>query len=173
MIALDTNILVHARREEAQHHASAVRLLSDLAEGDEPWSLPWPCVYEFLRVVTHPRVFSPPTDLEAALEDLSVLFEAPSLTLLGEGPNHRVLLHDVLSMARTTGNLVHDGHIAVLLREHAVREFWTTDRDFARFSGIRTRNPFLTRDLHEPRATSRSPAWPGRAPVRKRSSARR
>ena len=67
MIALDTNILVYARREETSHHARAREILKQLAEGEQPWALPWPCIYEFIRVVTHPRVFDPPTDLESAL----------------------------------------------------------------------------------------------------------
>ncbi len=88
VIAVDTNVLVYARRAESAHHARARRLLTALAEGEQPWAIPWPCVYEFLRVVTHPRIFDPPTDLETALEDLESLFESPSLALLGEGPSH-------------------------------------------------------------------------------------
>ena len=70
MIALDTNILVHARRAELAHHEAARTLVARLAEGDAPWAIPWPCVYEFLRVVTHPRVFDPPSELDIVLEDL-------------------------------------------------------------------------------------------------------
>ena len=60
MIALDTNILVYAHRAELPDHARAMSLLKRLATGWEPWALPWPCIYEFLRVITHPRVFDPP-----------------------------------------------------------------------------------------------------------------
>ena len=90
MIALDTNILVYARREETSHHARARELLNPLAEGEQPWALPWPCIYEFIRVVTHPRVFDPPTDLESALDDLDSLLQSTSLALLQEGPRHSV-----------------------------------------------------------------------------------
>ncbi|HEU4385390.1 MAG TPA: TA system VapC family ribonuclease toxin [Anaeromyxobacteraceae bacterium] len=144
MIAVDTNVLVYARREEAPFHAQARRLLTELAEGDSPWALPWPCVYEFLRVVTHPRVFQPPTDLEVALEDLASLFESPSLALLGEGPGHPSHLTRAVGAGRATGNLVHDAHIAALLVEHGVREFLTADRDFARFPGLAARDPFAS-----------------------------
>ncbi len=142
MIALDTNILVHARREELAHHAEARALLVSLAEGDAAWALPWPCVYEYLRVVTHPRVFDPPTALEAAIDDLESLFASPSLVLLGEGAAHRAHLRRVATVGRASGNLVHDAHIAALAIEHGVRELLTLDRDFARFPGLRTRNPF-------------------------------
>ena len=102
-------------------------------------------MYEFLRVVTHPRVFDPPTDLDAALEDLESLLGSPSLVLLGEGPSHAGHLERVVRAGRVVGNLVHDAHIAALAIEHGVRELWTADRDFARFPGLRIRNPFTDR----------------------------
>ena len=151
MIAVDTNFLVYARRTEAIHHAEAKRLLAELSEGLRPWAIPWPCVYEFLRVVTHPRVFNPPTPLAKALEEIDRLFDAPAITLLGEGLGHRAHLRQTIDAGRASGNIVHDAHIAALLREHGVREFWTTDRDFHRFPGIAVRNPFTADGVHETR----------------------
>jgi toxin-antitoxin system PIN domain toxin len=143
MIALDTNILVYARREETAYHKAALALLRNLAEGSDPWALPWPCVYEFLRVVTHPRVFDPPTRLEEALEDLGSLAESPSLVFLGEGPGHMAHLLRMVRSGRSLGNLIHDAHIAALVREHGIDELLSTDKDFTRFPGLRVRNPFL------------------------------
>jgi len=143
LIALDTNILVYARRTEAPYHEPALELLNELAQGDAPWALPWPCVYEFLRIVTHPRVFDPPTDIDAALEDLASLLESPSLFLLGQGPAHREHLRRSVTAGRTAGNLVHDAHIAALCLEHGVRELLTADRDMARFTGLQVRSPFV------------------------------
>jgi predicted nucleic acid-binding protein len=94
--------------------------------------------------VTHPRVFDPPTDLDTALEDLDSLLSSPSLTLLGEGPNHRAHLRRMVDGGRAAGNLAHDAHIAALALEHGVSELLTLDRDFARFQGLRTRNPFTS-----------------------------
>jgi len=142
VIALDTNVLVYARRREARHHREALRILTELAEGDRPWALPWPVVYEFLRVVTHPRVFDPPSELDAAVKDVEALLDSPSVSVLGEGPSHRILLRDVLLPARASGNHVHDGHIAALLLDNGVREIWTDDRGFARFRGLRVVHPF-------------------------------
>lgn len=142
MIALDTNILVYARRAETPHHARALALLAELAQGDHPWALPWPCVYEFLRVVTHPRVFDPPTDLDAALEDVLSLLAAPSLVPLGQGPAHPEHMRRSILEGHTAGNLVHDAHIAALCLEHGVSELLTADRDMTRFPGLRIRNPF-------------------------------
>ena len=151
MIALDTNILIYARRQESPHHAPARKLLRQLAEGDEPWAIAWPCVYEFLRVITHPRVFDPPTEMEVALEDLASLLDSPSLVLLGEGPVHVAHLERAVSEGGATGNLVHDAHIAALVVEHGVSELWTADKDFRRFPGIAIRDPFSEGGIHEPR----------------------
>ena len=92
--------------------------------------------------MTHPRVFDPPTDLDVALEDLASLIGSPSLTLLGEGPTHPAHLDHLVRAGRVVGNLVHDAHIAALAIEHGVSELWTADRDFARFPGLRIKNPF-------------------------------
>ena len=128
-----------------------MRLVRRLAEGATPWALPWPCVYEYLRVVTHPRLFRPPSDLSRALDDLDALSDSPSLTFLGEGPGHRAHLRRMIEAGRATGNLAHDAHIAALLREHGIQEFWTTDKDFGRFPGIVLRNPFVAGEVHETR----------------------
>ena len=151
MIALDTNILVYARRVELPHHAAALRLLRRLAEGEASWAIPWPCIYEYVRVVTHSRLFRPPSELTKTLDDLEALFTSPSLALLGEGPGHPTHLRSMVLAGRATGNLAHDAHIAALLREHGVREFWTTDRDFTRFPGIAVRDPFAAGEVHEKR----------------------
>lgn len=156
MIALDTNVLVYARRAESAHHAAAVKLLENLAEGDAPWALPWPCIYEFLRVVTHPRVFDPPTPLDAALDGLDSLLQSPSLTLLGEGPSHVSHMFRSVESGQAAGNLAHDAHIAALALEHGVSELWTTDGDFSRFPGLRSRNPFSTPHVKEPRTRCRA-----------------
>ena len=158
MIALDTNILVYARRQETPHHAAALTLLRRFADGSTPWAIPWPWIYEFLRVVTHPRIFDPPSDLEVAIEDLEQLLDSPTLHLLGEGPTHPARMRHALRSGKATGNLAHDAHIAALVAEHGVREIWTTDRDFARFKGIKAKNPFTEFDVGEPSRAGRARA---------------
>jgi toxin-antitoxin system PIN domain toxin len=142
MRALDTNILVQAEILGSPFHGVARTLLSDLANGRAPWAIPWPCVYEFLRVVTHPRVFHPPMPVAAALRDIRRILASPSLVLLGETSRHAEVMASVVDRSGATGNLVHDAHIAALCLEHGVSELVTGDRDFARFPEIRTLNPF-------------------------------
>jgi toxin-antitoxin system PIN domain toxin len=140
--AVDTNVLIFAEITSSAQHQTAKRLLSDLAQGSLPWAIPWPCVYEFLRVVTHRRIYQPPVPLELALGDLRSILASPSLLLLQETENHLDIAEKLMLDAGVSGNLVHDAHIAALCLEHGVSELLTGDRDFRRFTGLRVVNPF-------------------------------
>jgi toxin-antitoxin system PIN domain toxin len=143
MRAVDTNVLVYAEISSSRHHGRALEVLTELAEGGRPWALPWPCVYEFLRVVTHARVYNPPVPLARAVSDVRRILASPSLTLLSESERHAEVMAGVLEASQATGNLVHDAHIATLCIEHGVSELLTGDRDFTRFQGLRVVNPFV------------------------------
>jgi uncharacterized protein len=145
MQAVDTNVLVFAEIRSSPYHAVARKTLMDLAEGSVPWAIPWPCVYEFLRVVTHPRVYHPPVPTKVALRDLRRILESPTLILLHETVNHPDVMLAVIEEADVSGNLVHDAHIAALCIEHGISELLTGDRDFSRFPSLTIRNPFLRR----------------------------
>ena len=146
MQAIDTNILIYAEVESSKHHGLALKVLKTLAEGALPWAIPWPCIYEFLRVVTHPRVFHPPVPPEIALADLQRVLTSPLLILLAETGRHPSVLDRTVRQAGATGNLIHDAHIAALCLEHGVSELLTGDRDFTRFVGFKVTNPFATLD---------------------------
>jgi len=139
--AIDTNVLVYSEIVSLPHHRVARSLLTELAEGTVPWAIPWPCIYEFMRVVTHPRVFSPPVPVEIALHDLGQILASPTLTLLSETDRHSDVMRAIVEPSGVTGNLLHDAHIAALCVEHGVSELVTGDRDFSRFP-IRVVNPF-------------------------------
>jgi hypothetical protein len=143
VIAVDTNILVYAHREDSEWHAPAVQLVRDLAEGADVWAIPWPCVHEFLAIVTHPRIFDPPTPTSDALDQIAAWMESPSLVLIGEGVGYQAHLHEVLSSSRSSGARVHDARIAALCAYHRIDELWSADRDFSRFPSLRVRNPLL------------------------------
>lgn len=142
MRAVDTNVLVYAEIKKSTHHERARDVLSELAEGSVPWAIPWPCIYEFLRVVTHSHVYYPPVPLDRAFSDLRRILGSPSLVLLAETDRHAEILLQVVEASGSTGNLIHDAHIAALCLEHGVSELVTGDRDFLRFSDLRVNNPF-------------------------------
>jgi predicted nucleic acid-binding protein len=81
--------------------------------------------------------------LKTPLQISNLFFQSPSLVLLGEGPAHASHLSRAVRGGHASGNLVHDAHIAALAIEHGVHEFWTIDRDFTRFPGLRIHNPFV------------------------------
>lgn len=145
MRAIDTNVLVFAEIVTSPQHARAREVLRELVEGASAWALPWPCVYEFLRVVTHPRVYHPPVPVDLALQDLRAILGSPSLVLLSETPRHAEVLEAVIQESGVSGNLVHDAHIVALCLEHGVSEIITGDRDFRRFAGITATDPFDAR----------------------------
>lgn len=143
MIAVDTNILVYAHREDSPWHGAAYARIKQLADGLEAWAVPWPCLHEFLAIVTHPRIYDPPTPLPAAIAQVDAWLEAPGLTPLAESEAHWPVLADMLRTGRATGGQIHDARVAALCRQHGVRELWTADRDFGRFPGVKVRNPLV------------------------------
>lgn len=143
MIGLDTNILVYAHREESPFHEPAFRRVVELAEGPAVWAIPWPCLHEFLAIVTHPRIYAPPTPLARALDQVDAWLESPTLRLLAESPAHWPALRAMIVSGRVTGAQVHDARVAALCRQHGVRELWSADRDFGRFAGITVVNPLV------------------------------
>jgi toxin-antitoxin system PIN domain toxin len=141
MIAVDTNILVYAHRADSAWHASAARAVRTLAEGSSPWLVPWPCIHEFLAIVTHPRIYLPPTPLDRALAQVDHWTASPSLVLAGESPRHWATLRPLARRAQLAGPRFHDARIAAICLDHAVKELWSADRDFSRFTPLRGVNP--------------------------------
>jgi toxin-antitoxin system PIN domain toxin len=136
VIAIDTNILVHANREESPLHAAALRAVRRLAEGDEAWALPVYCVGEFLRVVSHDRLFDPPTPVMEAVDSVESLLSSPAARLLAPGDRHLGLLRSLIEESHVRGNLLFDAQIAAVCLEHGATTLLTEDRDFARFRSL-------------------------------------
>ena len=143
MIAVDTNILIYAHRKDSPWHEPAAACIIALAEGNTPWAIPWPCIHEFLAIVTHPRIFRPPTPLNRALADLETWFSSPRLRLIGESAAYWPHLQEVLTRSAVAGPLVHDARIAAICEAHGVATLFSADRDFSRFSDLAVRNPLL------------------------------
>jgi toxin-antitoxin system PIN domain toxin len=143
MIAVDTNILVYTHREDSPWHDKAYDLIVELAEGRIRWAIPWPCIHEFLAIVTHPRIYNPPTPLIKAIDQVDAWLESPSLVLLAESADYWPVLKSALENGRVSGPQIHDARIAALCIQHGVRELWTADRDFSRFPGLQVKNPLI------------------------------
>ncbi len=143
MIAVDTNILVYSHRKDSLWHDAATRCISVLAKSRSTWAIPWPCIHEFLSVVTHLRVYAPPTPLDTAIDQVAAWLESPSLVLLSESQTHWELLSEAMRAGRVSGLMVHDAKVAALCRAHGVDELWTADRDFGRFPDLKVRNPLV------------------------------
>ena len=146
MLVVDTNVLVYAANADAPEHARCRDLLERLRRSDSPWYLTWSIGYEFLRVVTHPRVMARPWDGDSAMTFLRLLLGAPAAGMLRETDRHRSVLHTVIAeLPFLSGNLFHDAHTAALMREHGIRTIVTRDLDFHRFPFLDVRDP-LTGD---------------------------
>jgi len=147
VIAVDTNILVYADREESALHEAALRVLRLLAEGNEAWAIPVFCIGEFLRVISHDRLFDPPTPVLDAMDSVESLLASPSARLLVPGDRYLKLLRSLIVEANSQGNLVFDAQITAVCLEHGATTLLTEDRDFARFRSLKplTLEAFLGR----------------------------
>lgn len=136
MIAVDTNILIYAHRAEMPEHDRALTALQAIAGSGDPWGLPVFCIGEFLRVVTHPRLFDPPSTIDQALGALEGLLTSPGVRLLSPQERFPAYFAEAVRDADARGNLAFDAQIAAVCREHGVDRLLTQDRDFRRFSRI-------------------------------------
>jgi len=141
MIAVDTNVLVHAHREECANHKVSLAALRHLAVGVVPWGLPVFAVGEFVRVVTHPRLFSPPSTIRDAFRSVRGLLECPSCRVLSPGRHFASHFESMCDEGGMTGNMVFDAQIAAVCIEHGATDILTFDRDFRRIPGIRIVKP--------------------------------
>ena len=144
VIAVDTNVLVYAHRRESRVHEQARRVIRELAEGDRPWAIPWPCCYEFLSVVTNRRIWrGAQSTPDQAWSQLKVWTDSPSNRLLAETGDFLDVLERLLVRPRVRGPVVHDARVAAICLAHGIDELLTRDRDFALFPELETRNPFV------------------------------
>lgn len=138
---VDANVLIYASDAGSPHHDDSRRLLDALAAGPELIRLFWPVVMAYLRITTHASVFSTPLTPSEAEANVGALTELPHVKVIGEGDGFWNVYKDARSGIVVRGNLVTDAHIVALMRQHGVKEIWTKDRDFAKFPGIKVRDP--------------------------------
>ncbi len=142
MFVVDTNVLVYAADVRAPEHERCRALVERWREGSGAWFLTWGICYEFLRVVTHPRVMRQPWTGREAHEFIEAILSAPGLDMLVHTERHREVLRDVLAeVPGVAGNLWHDTETAALMREHGIRRICTRDTDFHRFPFLEPIDP--------------------------------
>jgi toxin-antitoxin system PIN domain toxin len=140
MRLIDVNVLVYAFRQDAPDHKAYADWLHALVNGREAFGVSDLVLSGFLRIVTHARVFSPPTPLGPALAFAQAVRGAPQAIAIAPGPRHWEIFTQVCRESGAKGNLVPDAWLAALAIESG-SELVTTDRDFARFAGLRWSHP--------------------------------
>ena len=141
MIAVDTNMLVYARRTESVFHDQAFDCLRSLVEGARPWGIPVSCLHEFLTVVTHPKIFNLASTVKQATEQIDAWLASPQAHVLHNGLQHWQILSELLVNAKVQGGQFHEARIAAICIENGVSILWSADRDFKRFKALKTVKP--------------------------------
>jgi uncharacterized protein len=141
---IDTNILLHAANAASPSHRAARGFFEEHLRLRTSWCITWPILYEFLRVSTHTRVFPKALTARQALEFSGALIAREEVAILAATSRHWAVLETVVSeLGHPAGNLFHDIHTAVLMREHGVPEIVTADTDFLQFGFLKVSNPLL------------------------------
>ena len=142
MFAVDTNVFIYAVHSGAEEHERCRSLVETWRLDPLPWATTWSVFYEFLRVSTHPRVFSSPLTIADAWSFVHALLASPGLQVLVEGQRHaQVAATTFAELPELRGNLTHDAHTAILLREHGITQIYTRDTDFHRFPFLEVMDP--------------------------------
>jgi len=110
-----TNVQVYAHREDSDFHNQAATVLQELADGDGRWSIPWPCLHEFLAITKHPGIFARPTPLSLALHSW---LESPRCEMIGEDSGYYDVLKDVATKAKIAGAMIPDAQMECVQKEY-------------------------------------------------------
>ena len=141
MLLPDVNILVYAHREDSPDHERFKDWLQELVNGDEAYGLSDLVCSGFLRIVTHPAVFTPPSPIGDALAFVEAIRSQPNCVPVAPGTRHWQLFVSLCQSRGVRGNLVPDAYFAALAIESG-SEWITSDGDYSRFPGLRWRRPF-------------------------------
>lgn len=140
MILPDLNLLIHAYNRESSLHAGAREWWEARMREPAPVGLAWVVILGFLRISTHGSILENPLTVQKACDHARSWLARPQVTVLHPGDRHAAILFDLLEEMGAAGNLTTDAHLAALAIEYQA-VVHTTDADFARFSGLRWRNP--------------------------------
>jgi toxin-antitoxin system PIN domain toxin len=140
VIAPDVNVLLYAFREDSARHAEYHAWLQNALNGTEPVALFEPVLSAVLRIATHPAIFKPPSPRHAVEAFIDTCLAAPAAKTVRAEAAHWALFRDLCVKADCRGNLIQDAYLAAIALEHDCT-YVTTDRDYARFPGLRCRHP--------------------------------
>lgn len=140
--AVDVNVLLYACDASSPRHPAALRFLERRAADPDLFCVAWSTLMAFLRIATHPRIFSRPLSPDEALGNVEALLRLPRLRLLAEGEGFLETYRAVAGRFPVRGNLVPDAHLAALLLQHGVRRLYTSDLDFRKFDFLEVVAPF-------------------------------
>ena len=140
---VDTNILVYFSNLDAEQHKAAKKFVEKcITNTDETWCFTWVNIFEYLRVTTHPSIFNPPMKAEDAEANVQAFLSLPQSRVLAEDEHFFEVYTDAThEIGDVTGNLVHDAHIAALMRQNGVRRIYTLDKWFRMFPFLECVNP--------------------------------
>ena len=142
MLLVDTNVLMYAADADSPFHEACRGWCADQRARPDAWYTTWPILYEFLRVATHPRVLRRPWSARTAWEFVVALLASPGLAVLVPTERHPEVAQEVIKeVPHLAGNLFHDAHTAVLMREHGISRICTRDTDFNRFPFLEVIDP--------------------------------
>ncbi len=140
MILLDANLLIYAINGDAPLNNKAKPWLEAVLNGPETVGFPWNVLLAFLRLTTRPGLFPHPLPVETAFELVASWLDQTCATVVHPGPRHLHILRGLILPVGTGGNLTSDAHLAALAVECGA-ELCSSDTDFARFPGLKWRNP--------------------------------
>ncbi len=140
MILIDANLLLYASDTSSHHHQASRGWLEATFSEPEPVGLAWVALLAFLRVSTNPRIRKDAFTVEEAAAIVADWLNRPMVTLVNPGERHWQILRDIMTKGQARGPLVTDAHLAALAIEHGA-VLATSDRDFARFPGLKFFNP--------------------------------
>ena len=140
MILPDVNVLIYAHREESERHDEYRDWLTSVWESPAAFAVSDMTLSGCLRILTHRRVFSPPTPLRTAIDFVNQVRNQPNAVHIQPGRDHWRIFTDLCNSANAKGNLIPDAFLAALAIESG-SELITTDRDFARFPRLQWRHP--------------------------------
>ena len=140
--SLDVNVLLYASDRSSDRHARARSFVESCAAGPEILCLTWPTLMSYLRIATHPRIFSAPLSPDEALGNITALIDLPHVRALSELDGFLDAYKHMTGEIPVRGNLVPDAHLATILFQHGIRTLYTNDRDFRKFQSLDVRDPF-------------------------------